>query len=172
MKSSIVALLIALAAGAASAQDATATATLKDAKGQPAGTATFTQSGGIVKVKVAATGLTPGKHGIHVHEAGKCDGPDFKSAGAHFNPHGRKHGLDNDQGAHGGDMPNLEASGQGAASLQFVLHGLTLDPGEAKSLLDANGSALVIHAKADDQKTDPAGDSGDRVACGVIAATR
>jgi len=169
MNRSIFALLAVLAAAPAAAADATATAALKDAKGQSVGTATFTEVGGVVKLKVSASGLTPGNHGIHVHEKGKCEGADFKSAGAHFNPHGKQHGTDNEQGTHAGDMPNLEAGADGKAALQTVLHGVTLERGAANSLLDADGAAVVIHAKADDQKTDPSGNSGDRVACGVVA---
>lgn len=168
MKPKILALLALVAAGAAGAADDTATAALRTAQGQPAGSATFTQSGGIVQLKLKATGLTPGKHGIHVHETGKCDGPDFKSAGGHFNPHGRQHGALNEAGTHAGDLPNLEAGADGTASLQATLHGVTLERGAANSLLDADGAALVIHAKEDDQKSDPAGNSGDRIACGVI----
>lgn len=169
MKQPIFALLAVLIAAPAVAADATATAALKDAQGRSVGTGTFTEVGGVVKLKVTATGLTPGDHGIHVHEKGKCEGADFKSAGAHFNPHGKRHGTDNDQGTHAGDMPNLEAGADGRAALQTVLHGVTLERGAAHSLLDADGSALVIHAGADDQKTDPSGNSGDRVACGVVA---
>ena len=171
MKRSIFALAALLAAGAVSAQDASATAQLRDAKGQSAGTATFTQVGGVVKMKVTATGLAPGKHGLHVHEVGKCEGGDFKSAGAHFNPHGKKHGTDNEQGTHAGDLPNLEAGADGKATLQSVLHGVTLERGAANSLLDADGSAVVIHAKEDDQKSDPSGNSGDRVVCGVVTGS-
>lgn len=168
MKPQILALLAVVAAGAACAADDTATATLRTAQGQSAGTATFTQSGGIVQLKLKATGLTPGQHGLHVHETGKCDGPDFKSAGGHFNPHGRRHGTLNEAGTHAGDLPNLTVAADGTAALQATLHGVTLERGAAHSLLDADGAALVIHAKEDDQKSDPAGNSGDRIACGVI----
>jgi superoxide dismutase, Cu-Zn family len=168
MKAQTLALLTLFVAGAAGAADDTATAALKNAQGQPAGTATFTQSGGFVQMKLKATGLTPGKHGIHVHETGKCEGPDFKSAGGHFNPHGRQHGALNDAGTHAGDLPNLSVGADGTATLQATLHGVTLERGAANSLLDKDGAALVIHAREDDQKSDPAGNSGDRVACGVI----
>jgi Cu-Zn family superoxide dismutase len=170
MKRLIVMLATLATAGTALAGNPTATATLKDAQGKSAGTATFTESGGMVQMKLKASGLTPGKHGIHVHEAGKCDGPDFKSAGGHFNPQGKKHGVQNDGGAHAGDLGNLEAKPDGTASLQAMLHGVTLAKGEKHSLLDADGAALVIHAKEDDDATDPSGNSGDRIACGVIAA--
>jgi superoxide dismutase, Cu-Zn family len=163
----MLAALAVTAAGTAAADWPSATATLKDAQGKAAGTATFTDTAGVVQMKLKATGLTPGKHGIHVHEVGKCDG-DFKSAGAHYNPHGKKHGGQSDAGAHAGDLPNLTADADGKASLQTTLHGVTLEEGAHNSLLDKDGSALVIHAKEDDERTDPSGNSGDRVVCGVL----
>lgn len=166
----LILMLAAFAVTGAATAGPTVTADLKDAQGKAAGSATFTESGGMVQMKLKATGLAPGKHGIHVHEVGKCDG-DFKSAGAHFNPHGKKHGVQSDQGAHAGDLRNLEAKADGTASLQVTLHGVTLDQGEKNSLLDADGSAIVIHAKEDDEKTDPSGNSGDRIVCGVISSS-
>ena len=144
-----------------------AKATLKDADGKEVGTATFTPAKGGVKVHVVASGLTPGKHGIHVHAVGKCEPPDFKSAGGHFNPAGKQHGFRNPKGAHAGDMPNLTVGKNGKATGNFTAKGATLGEGEG-SLFGPEGSALVIHAAADDEKTDPAGNSGDRIACGVI----
>ncbi len=116
-------------------------------------------------------GLTPGEHGIHIHENGLCDTPDFKTAGAHFNPTQKSHGLTHEQGAHAGDLPNLKASAKGRGRLNFVATGATLEPSNT-SLLKEGGTALVIHAKADDGKTQPSGDSGDRVVCGVIRAIK
>ena len=165
-----VAAVPALAQPAPAAPTAQAKAELKDANGRPAGTATFTESGGMVKLKLNATGLDGGRHGIHIHEVGKCDPPDFESAGAHFNPHGRKHGVKAEQGAHAGDLPNLVASAEGMASADMTMPGVTLAKGEKNSLLDKDGSALVIHAKEDDEVTDPAGKSGDRVICGIVTA--
>lgn len=147
-----------------------AAAQLVDARGRPAGTARLTEAGGQVSLELNAVGLTPGQHGIHIHEVGRCERPDFKSAGNHFNPHGRQHGTENPKGAHAGDLPNLVASEDGMASAEMKLAGVTLAAGAANSLLDADGSALVIHAKADDAKSDPSGNSGDRVTCGVITA--
>ena len=171
MKRLILMLIAGVTAGAATAATPGATAVLKDAQGKEVGTATFTGSGSMVQMKLKVSGLTPGKHGIHVHEAGKCDGPDFKSAGGHFNPHGKKHGVQSDQGAHAGDLRNLEVKADGTATLQLTLPGTTLDPGEKNSLLDADGSAVVIHAKEDDEKTDPSGNSGDRIVCGIIVGS-
>ncbi|ABS28248.1 superoxide dismutase family protein [Anaeromyxobacter sp. Fw109-5] len=142
-------------------------AILKDAGGKEVGTATFTSGEGGVKVDVVVAGLTPGKHGIHVHAVGKCEPPDFKSAGGHFNPFGKKHGLRNPEGLHAGDLPNLEVGKGGEARATFIAKGATLGEGEG-SLFGAEGTALVVHADPDDERTDPAGASGARIACGVI----
>ena len=160
-----VAALVALLA-AASASPA-ATAALKDASGKQVGSATFTSAKTGVLVKVSVSGLPPGKHGIHLHAAGKCEPPDFKSAAGHFNPGGKQHGLHNPQGAHAGDLPNLVVGKDGKAKASFTAKGATLADGEG-SLLGPDGAAIVIHADADDEKTDPAGNSGARIACGII----
>ena len=144
-----------------------ATADLKDARGQSVGTARFTEQGGKVRIELQAKGLTPGKHGIHIHAVGSCEPPAFTSAGGHYNPLGRKHGLETPDGAHAGDLPNLEADASGNARYEATTDRITLQDG-LLSVFDGDGSALVIHAKEDDQKTDPTGNSGDRVACGVI----
>jgi superoxide dismutase, Cu-Zn family len=143
------------------------TVKLADAKGKSVGTATLTADGAGVKVTLAVKGLTPGDHAIHVHETAKCDGPDFKSAGGHFNPDHKKHGKDNPDGAHAGDLPNFTVDAKGASSAAVSAAGVTLDSGD-HSVFTGGGTALVIHAKADDGKTDPAGAAGDRIACGVI----
>jgi Cu-Zn family superoxide dismutase len=143
---------------------------LVNAQGQAIGTATLAeQPDGKVKLMVQARGLTPGKHGIHIHAVGRCDPPGFTTAGPHYNPLARKHGLDSAEGAHAGDLPNLEADASGNARYEAVTDRVTLREGLV-SVFDGDGSALVIHEKADDQRTDPTGDSGARVACGVIVA--
>jgi Cu-Zn family superoxide dismutase len=142
-------------------------AELRDESGRTVGTATFAEEDGRVRLTVQATGLPPGLHGIHVHAVGKCEAPGFTSAGGHHNPLGRKHGLAAADGPHSGDLPNLEADQAGLARYQARTDLLTLRDGPT-SVFDADGSALVIHAKADDQRTDPTGDSGGRLACGVI----
>jgi Cu-Zn family superoxide dismutase len=152
---------------AARAVSPTATATLKNADGKEVGTATFTATKGGVKIQVTAAGLAPGKHGIHLHAVGKCDPPEFKSAGAHFNPGEKHHGLQNPEGPHAGDLPNLWVGNNGKGKGAFTAKGATLADGKG-SLLGPEGAAIVIHAEPDDQKTDPAGNSGARVACGVI----
>jgi Cu-Zn family superoxide dismutase len=158
----LVAVPLAIAAAAPSG-----TAALENAEGKGIGTATLTDAKGGVKVQVNVAGLPPGKHGIHIHAAGKCEAPDFKSAGGHFNPHGKKHGLRNPEGAHAGDMPNLQVGKDGKATATFTAKDATLGEGEG-SLFGADGTAIVIHADPDDEKTDPAGNSGARIACGVI----
>ncbi len=166
----VVAAALALVPAAGSAADAKlARATLKDAKGQDVGTATFHAANGGAELSVDAKGLPPGQHGIHVHAVGKCDAPNFKSAGPHFNPTGKKHGTKNPEGHHAGDLPNLTVGPDGKGTLRATLHGASLGSGEG-SLLGGQGTAVVVHAGPDDEKTDPAGGSGDRIACGVVSA--
>jgi superoxide dismutase, Cu-Zn family len=152
---------------AAAAAGPSGEASLKSADGKDVGKATFTPTQGGVKVEVQVADVPPGKHGIHVHAVGKCEAPDFKSAGGHFNPTAKKHGLKNPEGAHAGDMPNLDVGKDGKAKATFTAKGATLAEGEG-SLFGPDGTALVIHADPDDEKTDPAGNSGARIACGVI----
>ena len=144
-----------------------AIADLKNAKGEAVGVAEIFEDEGGVRFFADVRGLPPGKHGIHIHAVGKCEPPEFTSAGAHFNPMGKKHGLLNPEGPHAGDLPNLDVLADGTGQVHYVRTGATLGTG-ANSLLEGNGTSVVIHANADDYSTDPTGNSGGRIACGVI----
>lgn len=141
-------------------------AVLQTADGTPVGSAIATPVDDGIRIGVNVDGIEPGTHGVHVHMTGSCEAPDFASAGGHWNPASKQHGLENPQGAHAGDMPNLTVNTDGTGRLDYTLEGATLD-----GLLDVDGSAFVVHAEADDQKTDPSGNSGDRIACGVFTAS-
>ena len=160
---------LCLAAGSAQAMshEMEARADIRDPTGKSIGTATLTEQKDGVKVKLEVSGLAPGKHGFHIHEKGACTPPDFKSAGGHFNPFKKQHGMDNPKGKHVGDFQNLEVKSDGTAEATVVAAGATLKEGKG-SLLKKGGTAIVIHADPDDYKSDPAGKAGDRVACGVI----
>jgi Cu-Zn family superoxide dismutase len=145
-----------------------ARAELKNAQGEVVGTAIFTPADHGVSMSLNVRSLPPGEHGIHIHETGKCEPPDFKTAGGHFNPAGKQHGRLNPQGQHAGDMDNLTVRPDGTARVRILLHGATLGK-DASSLVRAGGAALVIHAGRDDLRTDPTGGSGARIVCGVIA---
>jgi len=140
---------------------------LKDTQGKPVGTITVSQQGPGVSLKLHLHDLPPGQHAIHFHQNPKCDAPDFKSAGPHFNPDSKKHGLDNPEGHHAGDMQNFIIDVKGKADATLQDNDVTLGDGP-HSLFSNGGTAIVIHAQADDMKTDPSGNSGDRIACGVV----
>jgi superoxide dismutase, Cu-Zn family len=145
----------------------TATASLVDSAGARVGVATFADSGGSGRLAVSVTGLAPGRHGMHVHENGSCTPPDFQSAGGHFNPDAKQHGLQNPEGPHAGDLPSLVVEEDGSADTTLAVSRDLLAEGP-RSMLGTQQRALVIHANPDDDKTDPSGNSGGRVVCGVI----
>jgi superoxide dismutase, Cu-Zn family len=159
--------LLALAFPLAAFAAPTARAELKDAKGREVGTATLEETGEGVRIVLEARNLPPGPHAFHVHESGQCDAPDFKTAGGHYNPEKKEHGTRNPKGAHAGDLPDLVVKPDGTGSQAAVAAGTTLGEGPT-SLFKPGGTALVVHEKADDNRTDPAGNAGGRIACGVV----
>ena len=144
-----------------------ASATLYDSTGARVGLASFTDASGTVQLGISVSGLTPGQHGMHVHETGTCTPPTFESAGKHFNPASKQHGTQNPEGPHAGDLPNLMVESDGSADTTYAVASTLLTPGP-ESMLGTEPRAFVIHADPDDEKTDPSGNSGDRVVCGVI----
>jgi Cu-Zn family superoxide dismutase len=147
-----------------------ARAEIKNAQGKSVGTASFRETKDGLLIIVNAKGLPEGLHAVHIHSTGQCEGPVFTSAGGHFNPMNKKHGLKNPDGPHAGDLPDMYVNKDGAGRYEALMESLTLGTGET-SVFDSDGSAIVIHATADDNMSDPTGNSGDRIACGVITRT-
>ncbi len=163
-----VALAAALAAGTALAQNGMgATASLKGPDGADHGTVTFTQTPAGVLIAAELTGLPPGVHGFHLHETGACE-PDFGAAGGHYNPTDAEHGFMAAGGPHAGDMPNIHVPDSGDLTIEVLNAHVTLEEGAVGTLFDEDGTAVVVHAGADDYESQPAGDAGDRIACGVV----
>jgi superoxide dismutase, Cu-Zn family len=144
------------------------TVELKNAQGESIGTATLTEAGKGVRVTLDVKNLPPGDHGIHFHQMAKCEGPKFETAGEHFNPESKEHGMKNPKGPHAGDMNNFKVKADGTAKATLTDQRVNLGS-DANSLFTGGGTSLIIHAQADDMKTDPSGNSGDRLACGVIS---
>jgi superoxide dismutase, Cu-Zn family len=156
----------ALFAGAAAAQQ-NATASLKDQQGQDVGTVELRQTPTGVHIIANLTNLPAGEHGFHIHETGTCEG-DFTSAGGHYNPGGAEHGYHSEGGPHAGDLPNIHVPESGELTVEYVNDRVSLEEGAEGTLFDDDGSAIVIHANPDDYQSQPAGDAGPRIACGVI----
>ena len=163
--------LLALSASAALHKNKGLEVDFKTSDGQDAGTALLTPAGNGVKVKLDLKNLPEGEHAIHVHVNAKCDGPDFKTAGAHLNPDNKEHGTKNPKGAHAGDMPmNLQVMADGTDHVSFVTQSISLKKDAKNSVFANGGTAFIIHEKADDMMTDPTGNAGGRIACAVITA--
>lgn len=143
---------------------------LKTGKGEDAGTATFKETkGGKLSVKLALKNLPEGDHAVHIHEKPMCDAPDFKTAGGHFNPDMKQHGLQNPKGHHNGDLPqNISVGVEHTANVSFTVDYLSIGTGSPNDITNMGGTAIMIHEKGDDMKTDPTGAAGNRIACGVI----
>jgi superoxide dismutase, Cu-Zn family len=158
-------ILVPLAASACAPVEPTGGApmALVNAAGQSIGSVRAWQTAGGVTLRIDASGLPHGVHGIHVHSVGRCDPPDFASAGPHWNPLAKQHGMNNPAGAHAGDLPNVDVAANGVLGATLTVPGASM-----ASLIDADGASLVIHAAADDYMTDPSGNSGARIACAVL----
>ncbi len=164
-------LMLFAGAGCGIAGAQTAQVELRNLEGEPVANATLVQIEEGVKIMLEATHLPPGDHAFHIHAVGQCEPPDFSSAGPHFNPHGKKHGVKNPEGAHAGDLPSLTVGPDGTGKIEVVAKEVTLGEG-LNSLFHSGGTSLVIHASVDDDVTDPAGNAGARIACGVVTKSQ
>ncbi len=171
MRTALVAFTACLLAVPALAAPTKLTVALKTSTGEDAGTATFKQSGKKLSIKLNLKNLPFGQHAVHIHEKPTCEAPDFKTAGGHFNPDKKQHGSMNPMGHHNGDLPqNVSIGEDHTGTASFTVNYLSLDPAAPNSILANGGTSIMVHEKADDMKTDPTGNAGNRIACGVITA--
>ncbi|HTU11420.1 MAG TPA: superoxide dismutase family protein [Allosphingosinicella sp.] len=147
-------------------------ASVRNPQGQAVGEIDARRQGNVVKVRLTVRGFNAGTYGVHLHQTGRCDAPDFTSAGPHWNPSERQHGRLNPQGPHLGDLPNLEVRANGTGRIDFDVPVPAGAAADANPLADADGTSIIIHATADDERTDPSGNSGARIACGVLTQVR
>ena len=164
----IASLILGIASLSAAAQNAPVKVQLHDAKGQSVGTAELSPAAHGVNIRLDLRNLSEGEHAIHIHQVARCEPPGFTSAGPHLNPDMKQHGLQNPQGPHAGDIPNIKVGAKGNLKTTIVAPGVTMGD-DSHSVFSNGGTALMLHAKADDMKSGPAGNAGERVACGVIA---